>query len=509
MRLNSRFLLYGIFALFVILSAYLVMAAPGAPTGLIFNNSQNNTANYDNDGTVFLNWTAGAGDAPVNYTIFIKVGSGSPFTTSKNTSATGFRFTNTTQANYSFIVQAHNATAPACVDGGCANSTANFWMVIDTTLPALLYTSNTETNASVANRNWILANVTATDTNNVSSRLTFSLYYANATLVNQTQYSYPATGVQTINWTSLAEGEYVFNVTANDSATNSNSTTSRTFYLDRTVPTATASCSPSTIYEEESFPCSCSGTDSLTTVTTSASSNSGSTTDTSMIGFYTYTCTATDAAANSATDTETYTVLNIGGGGPAGPPKKTNSWTKITPGAATIMKDFDSEIGVKQIQVEVNNEAQNVKITVTKYDGKPAEVSVSKSGKVYQYLQINAQNLGTKLDKATVQFRVEKSWASSNGLDKDEIAVYKFDETVNKWNELQTTFSSEDSTYYYYDAELDSFSYFAISEKTLVSGEGTGVTGGAAPEEGRSLIWLWILIALVIGTAVWWMMRKR
>ncbi|HKZ33802.1 MAG TPA: PGF-pre-PGF domain-containing protein [Candidatus Nanoarchaeia archaeon] len=285
--------------------------------------------------------------------------------------------------------------------------------------------------------------------------------------------------------------------------------------IETTAPVATATCSPKEIYETETFPCTCSGTDSGDAAsgvdTNVGSSNSPDGISTPLtIGTFTYTCTVTDNADNSASDTETYTVLNVGGGGGAGTslPKNTHSFSKITPGVVSIMKDFDSEIGVKQIQIEVNNEAQNVKITVTKYDGKPAEVSVSKSGKVYQYLQISEQNLGTKLDKATVQFRVEKSWASSNGLDKAEVSVYKFDESSSKWNELTTTFASEDSTYYYYDAELDSFSYFAISERSLVGGEGTTATG-ETPTEGRSLTWLWILIALVIVVVVWLMMRKR
>ena len=176
-----------------------------------------------------------------------------------------------------------------------------------------------------------------------------------------------------------------------------------------------------------------------------------------------------------------------------------------------IMKDFNAETGIKEIQIEVNNEAQNVKVTVTKYAGRPAEVSVSKSGKVYQYLQINATNLADKLDKATAQFRVEKSWASSNNVDKEKVVVSKFDEPNNKWNELTTTYSSEDSVYYYYDVELDSFSYFAISEKSAVSGEeaGTTGTGGEPSEEGASLTWLWILIVVIVLLYVGWRMKKK
>ena len=183
-------------------------------------------------------------------------------------------------------------------------------------------------------------------------------------------------------------------------------------------------------------------------------------------------------------------------------------YNKIIPGEAAIIKDFDTETGVKQIRIEVNNEVQNVKITVTKYEATPAEVSVEKSGKVYQYLQINAQNIATDLDKATVQFRVEKLWTSNNSLDKNDISVYKFDKNAERWNELQTMFSSEDSQYYYYDVEMDDFSYFAISAKSVVSGE---VPAGGAGEKIINLPWFWILIfviAIAIAIVIWKLVRK-
>jgi hypothetical protein len=140
---------------------------------------------------------------------------------------------------------------------------------------------------------------------------------------------------------------------------------------------------------------------------------------------YDITVTATDNAGNTASETVSLLTQACGGGGSIvpQPPRKIHLWTLITPGVASVMKDFDAEIGVKQIEIIVNNEAQNVKITVTKHDGKPAEVSVTKSGKVYQYIQIDAENLAGSLDKAKVQFRVEKSWASQNGLSKESIAT--------------------------------------------------------------------------------------
>ena len=302
------------------------------------------------------------------------------------------------------------------------------------------------------------------------------------------------------------EKVYYFNVTANDSATNENSTATRTFYLDGTAPTASASCSPTMVYSGDSFPCTCSGTDITSGVsTTSGSSTSGTVANTDSVGTFTYTCTVTDNAGNSASATAAYTVLKSRSIIPVTPslPKKIHSWTLITPGVATIMKDFDSEFGIKQIQIDVNNPAQNVKITVTKHDGKPAEVSVEKSGKVYHYLQVVDENLENKLDKATVEFRVERSWAAGVELGKNDIAVFRYNEAASRWDELTTTSTGEDITYYYYEVELDEFSYFAISEKSVVTEE-ESVLGVE-----KSKLWLWILVAVAIIAIIVWQMKIK
>ncbi|HJZ18586.1 MAG TPA: PGF-pre-PGF domain-containing protein, partial [Candidatus Nanoarchaeia archaeon] len=187
-----------------------------------------------------------------------------------------------------------------------------------------------------------------------------------------------------------------------------------------------------------------------------------------------------------------------GGTGVITPVGKTQTFTKITPGAVAIVKNFDAETGVKEIEISVSNEAQNVKITVTKYDSKPAVVSVSKTGKVYQYLQINAQNLDNKLEKAKTTFKVEKTWASTNGVAKENVVVSKFDEASSQWNELATTYSSEDDTYYYYTTELSSFSYFAISEKAVEAEEDEGI-GAVFGEEGKGIpVWVWVVVGLII-----------
>ncbi|MEX0920983.1 MAG: PGF-pre-PGF domain-containing protein [Candidatus Pacearchaeota archaeon] len=218
---------------------------------------------------------------------------------------------------------------------------------------------------------------------------------------------------------------------------------------------------------------------------------------------YDITVTATDNAGNTASTTESLSTQSCGSGGsslPVGPPQKVHSFTQITPGVVGIVSNFDSEIGVREITISVNNPAQNVKITVTKHDGKPAEVSVEKSGETYQYIQIDAENLNDGFGTASVEFRVEKSWISDKGLERNEVAAFKFDESSNVWNELETEFSSEDSTYNYYEVMLDSFSYFAISEKSLIEDSESNTTE-EVPAQEKNNTWLWILIAIIVVAA--------
>jgi len=183
--------------------------------------------------------------------------------------------------------------------------------------------------------------------------------------------------------------------------------------------------------------------------------------------------------------------------------QKVQSWTKITPGNVSIMKNFDKDIGIKEIWIEVDNPAQNVKIIVRKYDNKPANVSVNKTGKVYQYLQIETQNLESKLDKAIVTIKVEKNWTDNNNITKENVALFKFDDVEDEWNNLTTIYLAEENETYYYAVELNSFSYFAISEKVAISAEAVvGETGeeeqSLIGEEETNLTWLWVLIAVVV-----------
>ena len=310
------------------------------------------------------------------------------------------------------------------------------------------------------------------------------------------------------NLTNMGDGNATIIIWVNDSVNNMNvshnTSVAYVVQIDTTNPLPTATCTPTNPTDNgEIVTCSCSGTDATAGINSSLTT-AGTSTVTSTAGTTSYICSLTDYAGNTATSITTYTVSGGGGSGIASS-TKSNLFTTLTPEKVSIMKNFNEETGVKEIQIQVKDEIQNVKITVSKFDEKPVSVSVEKTGKVHKYFQIKTENLETDLKKATVTIQVEKSWISNNSLNKDDIALFKFDNSSNNWNELTTTYKEEDDEYYYYDAELTSFSYFAISEKVVIEEEiveekTEEIIDGNKQEESinKGLILWWILVIVLI-----------
>jgi len=403
---------------------------------------------------------------------------------------------------------------------GNSNETTVFF-TIDST-PPTLFIHTSYTNATPKkNTEFITLNISVIDS---ISGLTGSICLVDANGTNQSiLVSNGWCNSSTIALTNQEDRNKRIVIYVNDTLNNRQLNNTRYVQVDTTNPVSTATCPTGSTETGASFPCTCSGSD----VTSGVSSSIGTTTSpdgtssVSSTGSFTYTCTVEDNAGNSLISTATYDVVQSGsgssssgsssGGGGSGTTTSTDSniFTKITPGVVSIMKNFGVDIGVKEIKIEVNNEAQNVKITVSKFNGKPVSVSLEKTGKVYQYIEIKTENINDKLDKATVTIKVEKSWVSENLTRKEDVSLFKFNESSNIWNELLTTYKEEDDTYFYYDVELTSFSFFAISEKTIVVVEDEEekeeiVTGTPSKDAGKplnkGLIVFWSLFSTLIFT---------
>jgi len=107
----------------------------------------------------------------------------------------------------------------------------NYTLTVDSTSPLIDFGAATETNNTNHSRDWIYANYTLTETN--FQNITFNLYNSTHGLENSTNYS---TLTYLINWTSLTDGVYYYNLTVYDKASNLNSTETRKITIDDTSP---------------------------------------------------------------------------------------------------------------------------------------------------------------------------------------------------------------------------------------------------------------------------------
>jgi PGF-pre-PGF domain-containing protein len=192
------------------------------------------------------------------------------------------------------------------------------------------------------------------------------------------------------------------------------------------------------------------------------------------LGFSTYKV-VTVAATTTTTTTSSSGGGGGGGGASAAAGLKKVSYSVINTGAATVIKDFDKDSGLKEIQITVRNKVQNVQITILKLSTKPA--SVTEPAKMtYKYIEINKTNVSeTDLSEVKIKFEVNKTWLSTNGFATGDVSLYRYTTT---WNKLTTALTGSDSNYYFYEATSPGMSYFAIGAEKAAT-----TTKQACPNE--------------------------
>ncbi len=155
-----------------------------------------------------------------------------------------------------------------------------------------------------------------------------------------------------------------------------------------------------------------------------------------------------------------------GGGGGTAPekmPSVSHRFDKIEPGAAVSMSINKTGLDFTQIQVEVKNRANDVRLTITKLATQPASVVHNVTGRVYQYVEIDrSDNINdTNIQTASIKFKVNNTWISGNNIDKNNVYLNRY--ANNQWNRLSTTMVSEDANYTYYSTVTPGFSVFVIT----------------------------------------------
>ncbi|MEK6888245.1 MAG: PGF-pre-PGF domain-containing protein [Candidatus Aenigmatarchaeota archaeon] len=184
-------------------------------------------------------------------------------------------------------------------------------------------------------------------------------------------------------------------------------------------------------------------------------------------------CTDTNYDCNVAgslgtcTSTATTTTTTGGGGGGTGvaAASETQTLSSVTAGSTnSVSLSQSASLGIEKIDFTTTTSASNVQITIKETTIATAGVSVaitSTQGAVYKYLEITKTNIqNSDISSVTINFKVPKSWLTANNIDKNTIALNRYD---SAWSKLPTTIRSEDSTYVYFTATSPGFSTFAIT----------------------------------------------
>ncbi len=443
---------YLVISVFVIFGVWFVLAATN-PGSLLFE--QNATTDYD-EGDFTLNWTEGANTA-VNYSVYLYTG-GAFFLKVGNDSDTGYTFSNTTEANYTFIVEGENAT------GTKTNSTTNISMYVDRTAPVITLPSYT---------NGTLKRNTDTLTLNISVIDAFSGEVGSVCLVDvkgtneSVAVSNRWCNSTSFNLTGLTDGNKTIKVYVNDTVNILGLNNSYVVKIDTTAPTISLTLSASA---RDSLTITVSGVEGTCTPDRSGASISGSTlTETGLVCgiYYSYTVTCTDSAGNAGASSATSFVTDGCGGGSPTPRFWTNTYIVSE---EELEQGYRKELGVKN-RVRVRVGVENHHVGVKSLTETQVTIEVS-SDPVEIVLGVGED---TKVDVTGDGFYDIYVILNRISGDKADMTIQKIHEEVPE--ELK-------------------------GEGAVEEGEGT------APPS-RNLAWLWVVVAILILVLIGWGMKKK
>ena len=466
---------------------------------IVFNGGEANNTNISKS-KVYVNVTITETNF-VNYTVRLTNSSGVVINT------TTVKQSGTTSVNMSFNggtipddTYTYNVTTtdPA----GNINTTAYRTVLVDNTIPVIVYQGSNPVDNANLSRDSIFVKVNITEVN--FKNMSFFLYNASG-VVNETRFN---ASTQTYNFTQLADGQYYYNVTLSDNLGQMNRTIQRNITLDRTGPTVIPSATPATVNGGETVTLSCTATDTYdpavaktysvkkpdTDVYTTITSLSY--TDTAALaGTYTFKCLGTDDAGNAASATTTFTVSAPSGGSSS---SSSGSSRASAPAADTTTdeEETDTEVirGSPEVDTASDLDAEGTWEEVGEVELTGVEVS-------NEYTFTFVDSLGVEEEHTLTILEIDQEVQTVTLLFASESV-----ELTVGLGETTTVDLDQDGAD---DVEvtLNAISEEGLADLTLKK-LGTGWT---TEEKGGSLLALWIVLGLVViaGLVIWLFTRNR
>lgn len=135
----------------------------------------------------------------------------------------------------------------------------------------------------------------------------------------------------------------------------------------------------------------------------------------------------------------------------------------IVENGETMSFQFEKS-SITNIQILFNQMVENPIITVNTYNMKPAEITkLPSKNKIYKYLSIEKNFDSNNIGSTIITFEVDVSWFADNNYVPEDIVLLHFKD--NKWVELSTKLTGLTNDAYTFEAQANSFSYFAITIK--------------------------------------------
>lgn len=294
-----------------------------------------------------------------------------------------------------------------------------FWMNATATTPGIYNITVVSSNATnIYNTNLTVrvndtvvpavsaGNITLVNRVNVSGGIILNVSVADNSLINYVAFNLsnssgdvriinstnPTEGYwnSTLSTSSFTDGVYNLTILVNDTygsvnhstyiGSNLNNSAIIEIIIDNTAPTAVISCTPSTVDQDDTVTCSCSGTDALSGINTSTVSTTPSTSET---GTFSVACGVTDLAGNTASASASYTVESSGGGsggsGGNGP-----SLSPAQPSWRTALVESDQNLADKGTVTRSLGARDRVQVKIADVIHHVGVVSVSSTGVVIE-----------------------------------------------------------------------------------------------------------------------------
>ena len=118
---------------------------------------------------------------------------------------------------------------------------------------------------------------------------------------------------------------------------------------------------------------------------------------------------------------------------------------------------------VTELEFSIKDDASDFGVEVKKHNLLPSSIPKPDSKySVYQYFAVDFDDLiKSDFSKSKIEFKVKENWIDNKGFNNEHnVRLLKYE---NGWKELGTVLEFDDSSYVYYTAETNGFSYFAMA----------------------------------------------